>query len=503
MATSEYLAKATKPASAASRVSRLGVARRSTSQAAITAMTMMTVDALAVLFALSLALILRFDGPMATWWSKASNWPARLLPIYAGYLIFFIVMLLVINRRHGLYGPLQRQSGWHELRRTVQACFTAGLLLCGGMYVMHDSDLSRAVVAYLITFTTLFLCILRVFWRHSLYRRYKLGLDSKNVLIVGPNQVGNMLRKRIAGNTYLGRTFKGYVESASSVSLEEAREATVGRLDQIENLVRQHFVDEIILAERCETSVMVDLVDIASTLDVELLVVPGCYYEELVPESPIEFLGDFPVVALHRRNGRALALYIKRVWDFVVSAILLLLLSPTLLVVALLIKLDSSGPVFYKSERVGKKGRIFSCFKFRTMVFNAEELRASLIARNERDGVLFKIKDDPRVTRVGRILRKFSFDEIPQLLNVLHGDMSLVGPRPPLASEVQCYELQHLRRLEVLPGLTGLWQVRARQDPSFERYVGLDLAYVENWSFWLDLKILARTAEVVFRGTGS
>jgi lipopolysaccharide/colanic/teichoic acid biosynthesis glycosyltransferase len=138
------------------------------------------------------------------------------------------------------------------------------------------------------------------------------------------------------------------------------------------------------------------------------------------------------------------------------------------------------------------------------MVADAEMKKLALVAQNERSGgILFKMKNDPRVTRVGARLRKYSLDEIPQFVNVLRGEMSLVGPRPPLASEVAKYELEHYRRLEVLPGLTGLWQVRARQDPSFERYVALDLAYVENWSFWLDIKILIRTTEVVFRGTGS
>jgi lipopolysaccharide/colanic/teichoic acid biosynthesis glycosyltransferase len=168
-----------------------------------------------------------------------------------------------------------------------------------------------------------------------------------------------------------------------------------------------------------------------------------------------------------------------------------------------MIKLDSPGPAFYISQRIGKKGRSFSCFKFRTMVVNADNLKSSLSAHNERSGPLFKIRNDPRVTTLGRYLRKFSLDELPQLLNVIKGDMSLVGPRPPIASEVERYELEHLRRLEVLPGLTGLWQVRAREDPSFDQYVTLDITYVETWSFWLDLKILARTAEVVFRGTGS
>jgi lipopolysaccharide/colanic/teichoic acid biosynthesis glycosyltransferase len=171
--------------------------------------------------------------------------------------------------------------------------------------------------------------------------------------------------------------------------------------------------------------------------------------------------------------------------------------------IALAIRMNSKGPVVYKAARIGRKGRTFNCFKFRTMVPNAEHLKADLEHMNEREGVLFKIVNDPRITSVGRFLRKYSLDELPQFYNVLRGDMSLVGPRPPIASEVEQYDLSHLRRLDVLPGITGLWQVEARQDPSFDSYISLDTAYVENWSFWLDLKILARTIQVVFSGTGS
>jgi exopolysaccharide biosynthesis polyprenyl glycosylphosphotransferase len=247
---------------------------------------------------------------------------------------------------------------------------------------------------------------------------------------------------------------------------------------------------------------VLNLVDIARECCIELLVIPG-FYDGVTPEAPIEYLGEFPVVSIHRRNERVIASSIKRATDVLLAGIAVLLLLPISIAIALWVKMDTPGPVFYVSERIGKKGRVFHCFKFRTMVINAERLKDSLAEQNERKGILFKMKNDPRITRAGGILRKYSLDELPQLLNVLRGDMSLVGPRPPIASEVKQYELEHLRRLEVSPGLTGLWQVRARQDPSFERYVALDLAYVENWSIWLDLKILVRTAEVVMRGTGS
>jgi lipopolysaccharide/colanic/teichoic acid biosynthesis glycosyltransferase len=171
--------------------------------------------------------------------------------------------------------------------------------------------------------------------------------------------------------------------------------------------------------------------------------------------------------------------------------------------IALLIRLDSPGPVFYRAVRIGRKGRTFTCLKFRTMVADADKLQQDLEDKNERDGILFKISNDPRVTRVGAWLRKYSLDELPQFFNVLIGDMSLVGPRPPLAAEVEKYDLRHLRRLDVLPGITGLWQVEARQDPSFDSYISLDTAYVENWNLVLDLRILARTVGAVLSGTGS
>jgi lipopolysaccharide/colanic/teichoic acid biosynthesis glycosyltransferase len=174
-----------------------------------------------------------------------------------------------------------------------------------------------------------------------------------------------------------------------------------------------------------------------------------------------------------------------------------------MLAVAIAVKLDSRGPIFYFSERIGKKGRRFRCIKFRTMVVDAEELRASVLHMNEREGVLFKISNDPRITKVGRFLRKYSLDEFPQFLNVLRGEMSVVGPRPPIGSEVSEYKLSHLRRLDVTPGITGLWQVQARQDPSFESYVSLDVTYIENWSVWLDIQILLRTIAVVLAGTGT
>ena len=184
------------------------------------------------------------------------------------------------------------------------------------------------------------------------------------------------------------------------------------------------------------------------------------------------------------------------------SSLLLVAFAPVLVAIAAAIKFQGPGPIFYVSERIGRRGRPFLCFKFRSMLHDADRMKLQLVHNNERDGVLFKIKGDPRITKLGAVLRKYSLDELPQLLNVLRGEMSLVGPRPPLRSEVQQYAVRHLKRLDVLPGITGLWQVNARHDASFARYIDLDIQYVNHWSLLMDFKILVRTAGVVVRGTG-
>jgi exopolysaccharide biosynthesis polyprenyl glycosylphosphotransferase len=235
---------------------------------------------------------------------------------------------------------------------------------------------------------------------------------------------------------------------------------------------------------------------------VDLRLVPDIY-DGLTWNSSIEYFGHFPTIPLHCGQVPEVRLLLKRALDIAFSSLTLIVFSPFLLATAIAIKLDSPGPVFYLSNRIGKKGRVFRCIKFRTMVCDAERQRAMLIDRNERDGVLFKITNDPRITRLGSWLRKYSLDELPQFFNVLRGDMSVVGPRPPIGSEVREYKLSYLRRLDVTPGITGLWQVQARQDPSFDSYISLDMTYVENWSIWLDFQIILRTIGVVLAGTGT
>jgi exopolysaccharide biosynthesis polyprenyl glycosylphosphotransferase len=229
-------------------------------------------------------------------------------------------------------------------------------------------------------------------------------------------------------------------------------------------------------------------------------------FESLSPkELELTTVGGLPSLNLHAPLIKGAEFWVKRVFDFCFSAFFLALACPVYLIIALLIKLDSPGPVFYKQTRIGLRGRPFKLWKFRTMVANAERLQKELEARNEtKDGILFKIKDDPRITRVGKFLRRYSLDELPQIFNVLLGEMSLVGPRPLPVRDVEKFSDRHHDRQEVLPGITGFWQVAGRSDiQDFEEVVHLDMAYIENWSLGLDLQILLRTVMVVLNKRGA
>jgi exopolysaccharide biosynthesis polyprenyl glycosylphosphotransferase len=417
------------------------------------------------------------------------------------YVLWYAVCVIFFSRSYGLYGPIQGRSGLHEQRMTVQASLTGGLVLCGTLFLSNGAAVSRIVVMLTVVFSTALLCSRRGLERRSFYRRSLAGIETRNVLIVGAGRVGHALRNHLDSLQHLGYRFKGFV------ALTE-REAELGDADMVGDvrnclsLARSLFVDEIFFSVPGDKKLIINIVEEARQVGIDVRVVPDLY-DGLAWNATVEYVGQFPTIPLHRRDFPIGAFLIKRILDITLSSIALLVLSPIMLIIALAVRLNSAGPIFYRAHRIGRKGRTFSCYKFRTMVQDADKLKEKLAHMNERDSVLFKITNDPRITQVGRVLRKYSLDELPQFYNVLRGDMSLVGPRPPIAREVEQYDIEHLRRLNVLPGITGLWQVEARQDPSFDSYISLDTAYVENWSLWLDMKILARTVGVVFGGTGS
>lgn len=506
MATSEYLQRvAVNPSSDAGTTGP----NQSTAGAKSnrgSAVLWITADAATVVVSLAIALRLYFGASplMGGRWlyrqaTQIHDNPAALL---FGFLAWYIFTLVVISKRYHLYDPLRISSHLHEQRLSMQASLTAGLLLTGALYLVHAEDVSRSVVLLTVGLTTVSLGARRMFYRSVMYRRYDRGLETRNILIVGTGRVSHALRHHIDSIRHLGYTFKGYVHIPGTDMDTPIQGEVLGTVDSIFDLARKYFIDEIFFATPCERGLVKKVVEQARIAGVDIRVVPDLY-DGLAWNNPIEYVGQFPTFPLHRGNVPEISLFLKRLLDITLSFAAILILSPVLLAIAIAVKLDSQGPIFYRSERIGKKGRVFRCLKFRTMVLDAERRRKEILHMNERDGVLFKITNDPRITRVGRFLRKYSLDELPQFLNVLHGDMSIVGPRPPIASEVKQYHLSHLRRLDVMPGITGLWQVQARQDPSFDSYISLDTAYVESWNIWLDIKIILRTIGVVFSGTGS
>ncbi|MGA9585474.1 MAG: sugar transferase, partial [Terracidiphilus sp.] len=415
----------------------------------------------------------------------------------------FATVLVVTSRRLHLYSPTRLRSFLNEQRLTVQVCFTSGLLLTGTLYLVRAEDIPRGIVILTLILVTVSLSLRRLIYRTLLYRRFERGQETRNVLIVGTGPEAHALRHHLESIRHLGYTFKGFIEFPGvAPHMMSSSGDVVGTLDTLFQHARKQFVDEILFTTPCERGIVQDVLEKSRMHGVDLRVVPDLY-DGLAWNSPIEYIGQFPTIPLHCGQVPELGFLFKRALDIFFSSLLILFLSPFLLVIAIAIKLESHGPVFYASERIGKKGRVFRCYKYRTMVRDAEQRRTEIMHMNERDGVLFKITNDPRITRIGRLLRKYSLDELPQFINVLRGDMSVVGPRPPIASEVMEYKPSHLRRLDVTPGVTGLWQVQGRQDPSFDSYVSLDVTYIENWSLWLDIKIIIRTIGVVFSGTGT
>ncbi|HTU41825.1 MAG TPA: sugar transferase [Candidatus Aquilonibacter sp.] len=317
----------------------------------------------------------------------------------------------------------------------------------------------------------------------------------RNVLIVGASGLGRNIARQLEAHPEMKRRFCGFLDDRKPLGND-----IIGRTSDLMQWSRSVFVDEVILATPHDRELTLRVLREAQRLRLDVKIAPDLFGCPAVGE--VEGIGTIPLISLHQERQPVAELLLKRALDLIGAAVALVLLAPVMLLIALLIKLDSPGPVLYSAARAGRKGRPFRCFKFRTMVMDADNLKHALRLRNQREGPFFKVADDPRVTRAGRFLRRFSLDELPQFLNVLRGEMSLVGPRPHTLDDFSGYAIEHLRRLDVTPGITGLWQVTSREDPSFQKGMKLDVEYIRGWSLAMDLRILLKTAAVVLRGGG-
>jgi exopolysaccharide biosynthesis polyprenyl glycosylphosphotransferase len=432
---------------------------------------------------------LRALYPDVRLFAYASGAPVSLL----GIALLHAVLITLMGYAEGLRdgdSDLRRQAG--ILGRSV---LWATMVLCL-VYGLQGASWATSGLfcgAGLLHFGALWT------WRWQIARqnsRTPQGGDVRNVLIVGAGGVGRRMASYLERHPEAGRTMCGFLDNERPLG-----NGVIGRVSDLARLARTGFVDEVILAAPHDQGLTLQVLREARRLRLDLRIVPELFGCKPTGRE-VERVGDLLVICLHAERLPAARLVLKRVVDVAGAGLALTVISPLLAVIAGLIKLDSPGPVFYCAQRAGRKGRFFRCYKFRTMVSDADALKEHLRRDNQRSGPCFKIADDPRITRLGRFLRHYSLDELPQLWNVLKGDMSLVGPRPHPLDDVAGYEIEHLARLDVTPGITGLWQVTARRDPSFQRGMELDREYIRTWSLGSDMRILLRTFLAVARGSG-
>lgn len=408
------------------------------------------------------------------------------------YLPIFAVLVTLFGFSEGLY----KRAGDPSPAGIVPALARSTLFAIGLVFIAAWDEMRPLVAARIFASSLAGLALLRRL-RQMEWKRRRRETESRKILIIGGGPIARSIAQALRNDPLRRATVCGFVDDDLPLS-----PAVLGRIADLDWLARSEFIDEVILALPGQPAQAREAAEAAFRNHLDIRAVPDLPPGPW-PDSGVDRIGEVPIVTLHREPLPSAALFLKRLLDITGAAFGLVLASPLMVIVALLIRLGSPGPVVYSAERTGAKGRRFRCYKFRSMVSNAEHLKEDLRARNQRQGPIFKMDDDPRITRVGHIIRRYSLDELPQLWNVLRGEMSLVGPRPHPIDEVNHYELHQFRRLDVKPGITGLWQITARGSPSFELNMHLDLTYIENWSLLLDLRILASTVRVLFVPEGA
>ncbi|HHI68600.1 MAG TPA: sugar transferase [Planctomycetes bacterium] len=348
------------------------------------------------------------------------------------------------------------------------------------------------------------LFLIRLPFRLFLKKIRTHGKNLRYVVIAGRGEETKEILSYLKGNPHFGLHLLGCFGFAGEKDISLGEVPLLGMVKDLPAFLEKNVVDEILISPARDVTLaqVNQVLQAVEEFGIPIRLLPKTFSPRHAKAS-ISWFGTIPTMAWCMGPAESFSMVFKRALDMVVSALLLVLLSPVFILAALAIKLTSKGPVFFSQVRCGLHGRPFKVFKFRTMVTDAEKKKRHLLKMNEWDGPVFKMKNDPRITPVGRFLRKFSIDELPQLYNVLRGEMSLVGPRPPLPDEVANYDRKHLRRLSVRPGITCIWQVKARDGRDFKKWVEMDLEYIDNWSLGLDLKLLLLTISAVIRGTGA
>jgi exopolysaccharide biosynthesis polyprenyl glycosylphosphotransferase len=402
----------------------------------------------------------------------------------------------------GLYAKYRTLSIRTEIRRIARAIVVMALVVAAGQFVSKQQVLSRLFVG--LYYSTVFVLLVanRVALRLVARAARRRGRNIRTFAVAGSGDMAEMAVEAIGAHREWGYAFAGYILEDGAKAPPGAK--VLGRLSEMGHLLESHVLDEVIFsASREQLDGIDEAISLCEEQGVGVRVLLDFLVSNRSSRATVEELEGIPMLSFSRTPSDVAPLVGKRIFDVVVSATALVLLAPLFLGIAIAIKLDSPGPVLFRQRRIGLNGRDFWLYKFRSMCHDAEAKLVHVKDRNEMDGPAFKILEDPRVTRVGRFLRKTSLDEAPQFWNVLKGEMSVVGPRPPIRSEVKLYKRWQRRRLSVKPGITCTWQASGRNEIDFAQWMELDLHYIDNWSLWHDLKIVLRTIPAVILGKGA
>lgn len=426
-----------------------------------------------------------------------------------GIHIILLPSLLII------WGVLLYYFGMYDSFRTKQIpdilFIVAETTLIGGslfgsfVFITNIESVSRLHIFYSFSLAAIFISIEK--GALILYFRYqrKKGLNTRNILVIGTGKRAQYFANLINKHSEWGIHIVGLVdEDANKANTILCGHKVIGTFKDVPNIIKDNVVDEVMFI--VPRSWLSKIEDLMYRCEIEGLKVSIALdlFELKLSKAKYSHLDNLPILSFESTPDQLLRLLIKRLFDTISSGVALIALSPLFATISILVKATSKGDIFFRQKRCSINGRRFELYKFRTMVQDAESKLTDLLQYNEMDGPVFKMTDDPRLTTVGKVLRKFSLDELPQLWNVFKGDMSLVGPRPPIPSEVERYKPWQKRRLSMRPGITCLWQAYGRNTiTDFNEWMKLDLEYIDSWSLWLDFKILLKTIPSVFSGVGA
>jgi len=446
-----------------------------------------------------------FFGPQITSPFPSHHANSMLLPSFDQYSKLYISWGLITVSflfSQKLYQTNRLFSMSRETLLVLKAVISSTLIMGLLVFFIKAIHISRLVFLGNFILLCFFLSAWRALKKIILRKLIVRGYNNFNVLIVGSGNIAEEFVKVANDNPAYGFKIAGFLDEHKTKGSQVYGHKVLGNLNDFEKVARQHFIDDVVITNPENRKDIADLIRRGKESNVSMRVIQDPFELALDVINVYRFghlpIFDYSVKRLHGAN-----LIDKRIMDIILSSLALVLLLPPLFIIAVAIKICDRGPVFYVSRRYGRNGFPFNFYKFRSMVIGAEEKMEILKSKNEKDGPIFKIKDDPRVTKIGKLLRKYSLDELPQLWNVLKGDMSIVGPRPLPIGQIEKNDLDQLKRLEIKPGITGLWQVSGRSDVSFGNLVRWDIWYINNWSLWLDFNIILKSIPVVLKGKGA